>query len=176
MSLFRRILLLLFSLLVLVIVVGMMCPAKVRVDRSLVIGAPPDRVYAQVVDFHRWPQWSPWYAMEPTADYSYSGAEQGVGAVMQWRGEQVGEGRQSILAAEPSRSIRTSLEFGRQGDAEANWTFDAVPEGTRVTWGFDADMGWNPISRLMGLMMDRWLGPDYERGLANLKTVCETAP
>jgi uncharacterized protein YndB with AHSA1/START domain len=176
MSLFRRILLLLVSLVVLLVVVGLMCPAKVSVERGLVIGAPPDRVYAQVIDFHRWPQWSPWYAMEPTADYSYSGAEQGVGAVMQWRGQEVGEGRQEILAAEPPRSIRSSLEFGHQGNAVARWTFDAVADGTHVTWGFDADMGWNPMGRLMGLMMDRWIGPDYERGLANLKTVCEATP
>ena len=35
-------------------------------------------------------------------------------------------------------------------------------------------MGLNPIGRLMGLMMDRWIGGDYEKGLAALKQVCES--
>jgi hypothetical protein len=34
-------------------------------------------------------------------------------------------------------------------------------------------MGVNPVGRWMGLMMDRWVGADYERGLANLKALVE---
>ena len=45
--------------------------------------------------------------------------------------------------------------------------------GTRVTWGFTSNLGSNPVMRWMGLMFDRWIGPDYEQGLANLKKVAE---
>ena len=45
--------------------------------------------------------------------------------------------------------------------------------GSHVKWTFDAEMGNNPIARFFGCMMDDMLGPDYERGLAKLKTVAE---
>jgi hypothetical protein len=53
------------------------------------------------------------------------------------------------------------------------WTFERAGGGTVVTWGIDADMGNSPIGRWMGLMMDRWVGTDFEAGLTNLKTVVE---
>ena len=31
----------------------------------------------------------------------------------------------------------------------------------------------NLIGRYFGLMMEKWLGPDYEKGLENLKRVAE---
>lgn len=49
-----------------------------------------------------------------------------------------------------------------------------VDEGTRVAWDLDSDMGAGPLGRWMGLMMDRWVGGDYEAGLANLKTLVES--
>jgi len=42
-----------------------------------------------------------------------------------------------------------------------------------VKWGFATDMGMNPIARWMGLMMDRWVGADYQKGLARLKDLVE---
>jgi len=51
-----------------------------------------------------------------------------------------------------------------------------------VTWGFDTDVteGQNLFGSLMaryfGLLFDRWIGTDYEIGLANLKTLAESLP
>jgi hypothetical protein len=42
-----------------------------------------------------------------------------------------------------------------------------------VTWMLDTDMGAGPIGRWMGLMMDKWVGGDYETGLQNLKSLVE---
>ena len=100
-----------------------------------VIEAPPERVFAEVIDFRRWQAWSPWYSAEPTAEYTFSGAEQGVGAVMAWNGKVVGTGKQVIVAAEPVEMIQTSLDFGRDGLAQAAWFFQAANEGTRASPG-----------------------------------------
>jgi hypothetical protein len=50
-----------------------------------------------------------------------------------------------------------------------------MPNGgtTRVTWGFAADTGFNPVARYLGLVLERAIGPDYERGLAKLKAAAE---
>ena len=53
---------------------------------------------------------------------------------------------------------------------------ELTPNGgtTRVTWGFGADTGFNPVARYVGLLMDRAIGPDYEKGLARLKAKAES--
>lgn len=51
------------------------------VERSERIDAPPERVYEQIVDFHRWRAWSPWEDIDPNLRRTYSGADAGAGAV-----------------------------------------------------------------------------------------------
>jgi len=51
------------------------------VERSTVVDAGPAAVYAEVVDFHRWPAWSPWEDLDPDLTRRYSGATKGVGSV-----------------------------------------------------------------------------------------------
>jgi hypothetical protein len=57
--------------------------------------------------------------------------------------------------------------------AEAWWLLSPEGDGTRVTWGLDSDMGNNPIGRWMGLMLDGFVGADYERGLEQLRQTVE---
>ena len=59
------------------------------------------------------------------------------------------------------------------GSANAKFVLAAKNGGTEVEWGFVSDMGMNPIGRWMGLMMDSWIGADYERGLSKLKEIAE---
>ena len=44
--------------------------------------------------------------------------------------------------------------------------------GTRASWGFESDLKGIP-AKWFGLMFDRWIGPDYEKGLVRLKSVAE---
>jgi len=43
-------------------------------------------------------------------------------------------------------------------------------------WGFDADFEGNLIGRWFGLLMEKMLAPDYEKGLPKLKTLLESEP
>jgi hypothetical protein len=91
---------------------------------------------------------------------------------MSWEGnESVGAGSQTITASEENRRVETKLDFGEQGTAQAYFDLEPASDGskTNITWGMNSDMGNNPIARWMGLMMDSWVGTDYEKGLENLK-------
>ena len=80
-----------------------------------------------------------------------------------------------IVKSVENRSIRTALDFAEQGQAMAEWTFEPVSESSvKVTWAFSGDSGWNLMGRYFGLFMDSFIGPDFERGLANLKKLAET--
>ena len=163
-------------LVVVVLAVAYILPGKVQVERATTIDAPPNAVFDIVNSFEAFNQWSPWYERDPEGDYRIEGPETGVGARMVWASERpdVGAGSQEIIESVPDRLVRTRLDFGEMGDAKAS--FEIEPQGedrTHLVWGFETDLGLNPLSRYVGLMLESWIGPDYEHGLAKLKTLAE---
>ena len=82
-------------------------------------------------------------------------------------------GSQEIIESAPDQIFRTALDFGPMGTAIASFKLQPDGEQTQITWGFTSELGLNPMSRWMGLMMDKWVGGDYERGLDNLKALVE---
>ena len=150
-------------------------PRNVVIERDIVLDAPPEAVFERVNSLRAAAEWSPWMSRDPDLEVTYGGPDTGVGATMEWTSDDpaVGSGRQEIVASVPNERVESALDFGDMGTAQA-W-FDLAPEGdgTRVVWGLDADMGNNPVGRWMGLMMDRWVGADYETGLSNLKALVE---
>ena len=165
-------------LVALLIVVGLFLPRMVHVERSTVIDAPPCTVFALVNSFKRFNEWSPWAALDPNAKYAFTGPSQGVGAKMSWSSNdrQVGSGSQTIVTSQPFKLVETKLDFGRQGVANGFYKVAAVDKGTRLTWGFDTDLGSNIIARYFGLLMDSMAGKDFEKGLAKIETLAEALP
>ena len=175
MKVIKRIFLSIFVLLLLLIGISFLLPREVSVARSTVIAAPPEAIFPYLNDLKRFNEWSPWAARDPAMQQRYEGPESGVGQKVTWASEhpQVGSGSQEIIESVANQRLRTALDFGGEGTAIAE--FDLQPEGsgTKVTWGFTSDLGYNPIARYMGLMFDRWIGADYEAGLASLKQLVE---
>jgi Tfp pilus assembly protein PilV len=151
-------------------------PSTYHVERSASIAAPADSVYARMADFHRWNDWSPWAKLDPAMKTDYSGAESGTGAVYHWTGnDKVGEGRMTLTEAEAPNRIAIRLEFIKPFASVSATTFTLSPEagGTHVVWAMDGHH--NFISKAMCLVtsMDKMLGPDFEKGLATLKSTSE---
>lgn len=165
----------LVGLIVVLVVVGFMLPRQVAVERSVVIAAAPEEVFPYVNSLKAFNEWSPWAEYDPDTQYTFSGPETGVGARVDWVSEQsnVGSGSQEIVESVENELVRTKLDFGSEGLADAHFQLKRVDDGTEVTWGFATDMGMNPMGRYFGLMMDKWVGADYERGLDRLKDVVE---
>lgn len=165
-------------LVVLLAGIGMVLPRQVHVERQIVIEAQRATVFALVDGFKQFNKWSPWAGIDPNAAYKVEGPEFGVGAKQSWVGDPktVGSGTQEIIEAEPFARVKSRLAFGENPPATAEFVFTPEGSGTQVTWSFDSDMGAGPVGRWFGLMMDRLIGPDYEKGLANLKTLAEGLP
>jgi len=149
-------------------------PDTFRVERSTTIQAPPEAIAAHITDFHRWEAWSPYEKLDPAMKKSYSGAEQGPGAIYAWEGSKAGTGRMEIRDAS-SGLVRIQLDFSKPFEAHNTAEFTLQPEGdgTRVTWAMH---GPNPfMSKVIGVFMDmdELLGKDFASGLANLKAVAE---
>jgi uncharacterized protein YndB with AHSA1/START domain len=161
-------------LVVLAIVVALQ-PGDFRVARSANISAPPASVFAQVNDFHKWETWNPWGKIDPAMRQSYDGAPAGVGAVYSWAGNEVGEGRMTIIESRPSELIRVKLEFFKPFAATNTAEFTFKPEGdqTVVTWSMFGEKNFMAKAIHLFVSMDRMIGGQFEKGLADMKAVAE---
>lgn len=172
----KKVLVGLVVLVVLVVIVGLLLPGKVTVARSISIAAPPDAIFPYVDNLKTFNEWSPWAARDPNMEQTYEGPDGGVGMKLSWQSEhpQVGSGSQVIIESVENRKVRAALDFGDQGTGTAGFLLEPVDDGTKVTWDFETELGFNPVMRYMGLMFDTWIGADYEAGLASLKTLVES--
>ncbi len=155
--------------------VGLFLPDDVHVERSVMINASPERVFPYVNDFRRFNEWQPWAQLDPQTQFTHSGPATGVGARMKWSSEHpnVGRGSQEIIESQPNERVVTLLDFGEQGTAKSYLQLNAEGNSTKVTWGFDTDLQGDVVARYLGLMFDSWIGQDYEKGLASLKSLVE---
>lgn len=160
----------------LLILAGFLLPREVTVERSVYISKPPEAVFKYVNNLRNFNSWSPWYQLDPTTEYEYSGPESGIGATMSWQSENpsVGTGSQTIVTSEQNSLVRMDLDFAAQGMATSEIRLVRQDSGTNVTWWFSTDLGGSPIARWFGIMVKRMIGQSYEQGLQKLKNLVES--
>ncbi|MHA1189824.1 MAG: SRPBCC family protein, partial [Alphaproteobacteria bacterium] len=170
-----RLFLIILILVIMLIAGAFFLPGERSVARWIEIEAPPETVFPYVNDFRQFNRWSPWASRDPDTVYEFEGPSTGAGSIMKWDSAhpQVGTGRQEITATEPNSRVDTIIAFDGMGDATASFVLEPLGDTTKVSWHFNTQLGMNPMWRYMGVMMDRWVGGDYEDGLANLKILVE---
>lgn len=151
-------------------------PDDYRLTRSAIIGAPAAAVFAKVNDLRQWDAWSPWAKIDPAARVTFDGPSAGVGAIFHWDGnDKVGAGTMTITESKPSQRVATRTDFLRpfKGTSRSDFVFSEQGGRTNVIWTMNGTH--NFISKAMCLVMnmEAMLGPDFERGLAQLKQVAE---
>ena len=151
-------------------------PDSFRVERSVSIQAPPDKVFGLLADFRQWAHWSPWEKRDPALKRTHDGAPSGKGAIYAWEGNSdVGAGRMKIEEASAPRLLVIRLDFSKPFEASNTAEFVLLPQGgaTKVTWAMHGPSPF--LSKLIQVFvsMDRMVGQDFEAGLANLKTLAE---
>jgi uncharacterized protein YndB with AHSA1/START domain len=154
-------------------------PDTFHVERSIRVQGSPEQVFALLENFQQWKKWSPWEAKDPAMKRELSGTPSGVGAVYAWSGNSdVGTGRMEISEAQSPTKLVIQLEFSMPFEAHNVATFTLVPResGTDVTWEMRGPSPY--LSKVIQTIfpIDRMVGPDFERGLAQLKQVVESGP
>ena len=158
--------------------VGFSLPDQVHVERSIQVQAPPAVVFATLNGYEQFQKWSPWADLDPNTRYTYEGPASGVGAKMSWHSDNanVGNGRQEIIESVANERIVSLLVFdGYDSDNRSSFLLQPDGEGTQLRWAYDTQFHGNLLGRYIGLKMDDWIGPDYEKGLARLKLLLEGA-
>jgi hypothetical protein len=164
-------------ILVMVVILGLALtqPDSFKVQRSATIKAPPAKVMAYLDDFHQWQAWSPWEKLDPNLQRTFEGPASGKGAIYAWSGnDKVGQGRMEILENAPTQ-LDIKLDFIKPFASSNRADFALQPKGdaTVVTWTMTGPSQF--ITKLMGVFysMDKMVGKDFEKGLAQLKAAAE---
>jgi hypothetical protein len=166
------------GLIVTFVLIGFLLPSRWKVERSIVINAPAKVVYPLVANFKAgWPQWSGFDTADPDIQYSYSGPDAGVGASRSWVSQKMGNGFQKIVKADPNKGVEFELgmeqsEFIMNG----RLVFESEGKSTKVTWTDEGKVGNNPFHRYLASLMNKMMGPVFEKSLATLKEKVEKKP
>jgi uncharacterized protein YndB with AHSA1/START domain len=151
-------------------------PSEFRVVRSTTIAALPAEVFARVNDFHNWEEWSPWTKLDPASKRTFDGPRAGAGAIFAWSGnDKVGEGRMTVTESHPNELIRIKLDFKRPFESTCTTEYTFKPEGkqTVVTWSMFGEKDFFSKVFCLFIDMDKVVGGDFEKGLAQMKAVTE---
>jgi hypothetical protein len=167
------------ALVVVLLLVIVTRPSTYHVERSTIISASTDVVFAQVADFKKWKGWSPWDQLDPNMKTTFEGTQGTVGATYAWVGnDKVGEGKMTVLAVDPNKHIDFKLEFIKPFEdlAKNGFNLEFVGKDTKVTWYMDGNHTFVSKAMCLVMDMDTMIGKDFEKGLTALKKVAEAAP
>lgn len=168
---------LILVVIVAVIVLGIIEPKDVTIQRNTIIKADKGYVFDEVSKFKNWPHWSPWFAADSTIKVTYQGEDGQPGSSYHWVGDEkkTGEGDMRNTGIKDGE-MDFKISFIKPFKSEATGmlqTTDAGNGETKVTWTMHSHMNF-PMNAVLACMnMDKMVGKDFEHGLANLKAYAE---
>lgn len=145
--------------------------STITVERREHVGASPAAVLPLLADLTRWPTWSPWEGADPDLHREYGGEPGSVGATYAWSGNRkAGAGTMRVTEVTPD-GVVVALEFTKPFRSSSVCRFVLVPSGsgTDVTWRMESPRTF--MTRVFPL--EKLVGPDFEKGLRQLKVVAE---
>jgi DNA gyrase inhibitor GyrI/uncharacterized protein YndB with AHSA1/START domain len=176
--------------LVLAVVVGVAARAGVghfllkntlEVSSSVVIERPRATVYTLVSHLRLVQEWSPYRALDPEAEYLFSGEDGEVGQSMRWRSTKrsVGDGAMTVLEMTPNERVAGTLDLSGRARLASAFLVEPAGEGTRMTWQVSGacDPGWvNIPCRYMNLVIAGAIKEDLDAGLSELQRLADELP
>lgn len=162
-------------------------PSDAHFEKEITINAPAKVVFTEVNNMKTFNTWSPWYKMDPDAEYLWEGPSLGVGAKQIWYSENqyVGNGYMMVSESKPNEYVALEMGFDNNGNRDftdegeerpqASFILTEEGESTRVKWTFDVT-GVSGMEKFMNWALPMFLGPAYEEGLAALKDRIESGP
>lgn len=167
----------LLSIVALFLIIPLFLPANFHIERSITIDRSVDIVFQTAVDMNQRAKWDPWIEMEPEAKINVQMTPEIIGSGYHWKGEIIGEGQITIKEFEPNKLIKSDIEFVAPQSMKSDviWNFEETDKGTMITWAFEGSLSY-PLEKWSGLFMDKFMGPQFEKGLNNFKKLVEKLP
>jgi Polyketide cyclase / dehydrase and lipid transport len=141
----------------------MLLPRNVNIQRSGTVAAAPAAILALAASNEGYQKFNPYLKADPAMKLEMFGPASGVGSGFKFDSKD-GKGMATVTAV-TADSVEYALDLGSNGKPNQSIKVVADGAGSKVTWTMDADMGNNPIGRVVGLFLDGMIGPNFESGL-----------
>lgn len=153
---------------------GLILPEEQVITCSTEIEAPSEIVYKNISDYSQWSKWDPWSKLDPNQKRAYSGTASTVGHHYTWEGnDQVGKGSMTITSLEENKKMSMNLDFIEpfENKATVDYTIEENNGKSKIAWIMKTK---NPFFlRMISKLMERTIKKDFDKGLSNLKELCE---
>lgn len=152
-------------------------PKQVVVEREITINKPIEVVKPKLGDFKFFHDtWSPWTEKDPNMKTTYEGTPGTIGHLYTWSGnKEVREGSM-LLSAINGDTMRQDMTFDHHGGTVVNFIARGNGNTSTVKWQMVMPVGFFGRTPMLFMNMDKMMGPDFEKGLAKLKTAMESMP
>jgi effector-binding domain-containing protein len=163
------------GIVLLLVVVAFLLPKTYKVERNIYVRSNPAVIYGLTSNFAQWHLWVPWTKeLDSTAVFEMKGGVGQVGTSWTWNGKKLGQGEMVSSELIPGQLVAYDLAFDHgKYKSKGKIVISQLGDSCQVSWIDEGDLGYNPMSRYMGLFMGKMMGPDFEKGLAKLKSVAE---
>jgi len=170
-----KIFLWLVIIVLILVVIAFLLPGQYKVERSITIGAKKSVIYQLTCNLKNWDLWTPWTKeVDSTVLFELSGNDCEPGTIWKWNGEILGNGELIVTEAVPGEAFGYELLFDKgKYVSKGAIVLKEVEDSVLVIWTDEGDLGFNPIARYMGLLMDSQMGKEFDKGLAKLKVIAE---
>lgn len=171
----------LFILMLLVGIYMLLCvlgPKNLNINRSTSIKASPSMVYNQINDLKKWKSWSPWYEMDTSMVLKYGAKHEGKGGSYSWKGDPQITGSGDILITESIKNEKTAATMNFHDYGSTSFVeFNLKPDGDKVDveWKMEDEKDLSFALRGMMLVLGQKsiLKQQFDDGLAALKVLSE---
>lgn len=165
------------GLLALVLLLHLMGPKSYDVFRTVEVSRPKGEVFNYLRSLRNMDDWSPWAKKDPNMEKKFTGTDGEVGCISYWNGnKEVGEGEQEIKKIMDGQRIESELRFMKPFKSTSDCYIEVEDSGndsTKVKWGFSGKNKFPMTIMSLFKSMDSMVGPDFEEGMASLKSVLE---
>ena len=161
------------GLFLMITLLSLLIPSKVRVSRAVAISnSSIQKIYQQTADLKNWTNWHPMFK-EGVAVINFSPVTTGTNATC----DIVYHNKTTHLAitSADSSSIKFILQSPGENDIENEISFtpDKAANEITVQWKALTKLHWYPWEKFYAIFIDRITGTGYEDALNSLKTYVE---
>jgi hypothetical protein len=168
----------LLGILALLLIVAIFVNKNYAISREITISKPVEVVFNYVKYLKNQENYSVWSKIDPAMKKEYRGTDGSVGFVSAWdsKVKDAGRGEQEIIKITENERIDCELRFIWPMESKDHIfmiTKSVNDDITIVRWGFEGKMEYPMNLVLLFMNFDAMVGPDLEKGLANLKDILE---
>jgi len=144
-----------------------------RVQKSIDIGAPPEKVWPFFIEPEKVMQWCITFKKYEYTSNQYSGVDTAI-YIEEQAGGPLMKMNFKITDCKENRSLALQMVSGTGVKAyKQSWSLEAIPAGCKFTFAEDVELPYGIIGKLLGTLMEGMSARTVDKMLIRLKTLAE---